>query len=204
MAMNQKMLWQMAMVTLAVGLSLLSSNAQAQLGGRKPADPRVASVLERIGWKYDVDGDGDYRLAFAMEGERNGRFVFINSRTEALGTLEVREVWSPAFRLPAPLPADVMSELLEENGRMILGGWRVLKGPEGCIAVFAAQIAADSDPAAVGTVVQTVSLAAHTKARRFPAPGARQSAPSVPAPSGADCVARTRDVPFPVLGLTPF
>jgi hypothetical protein len=184
--MNAKGMLKIVVVMVAVGASLSGSAAFGQLGERKTADARVGPLLDRIGWKYEVDGDGDYRLGFAMEGENNGQLVFINSRTAPLGALEVREVWSPAFGSASPFPAELLNDLLEENHRVILGAWRVVKTPQGYLAVFGAHIAADSDAAVLGTVVQTVSLAANLKARRFSGASPTQA----PAPQAAPATGR--------------
>ena len=50
-------------------------------------DSRVEKALKKLGLKYEVDEDGDFKLVFAVEDNR--------STTETLGKMEIREVWSP-------------------------------------------------------------------------------------------------------------
>ena len=145
-------------------LGLQTSVVRAQLGKGKPADPRVAALLDRIGCDYHVDSDGDYCLNFGEEGDDKPRLVYINSRTQSLGRLEIREVWSPAFASKTPFPAELLTEMLLDNDRKLVGAWRVLKLPEGYLAVFAVQIAADSDAAALATVLLAVSKSTHCQA----------------------------------------
>ena len=100
-----------AVFVLAV-LFTLAHTAAAQIGGapkKAPADPRVRAALEQLGYKYELTEENEYRL-FPIETEPAGtdangkptyrsQLVYINSATEPYGTLEIREVWSPAFLL---------------------------------------------------------------------------------------------------------
>lgn len=87
------------------------------------ADPRIREQLDKLGYKYEVDEDGDYALTFGLEGDRS-QMAYVLSRTERYGKLQVREVWSPAYRTSAKqFPADVANRLLEDSQLSKMGGW---------------------------------------------------------------------------------
>ena len=159
-------------------LFILTQTAHAQLGSaakKPPADPRVKAALDEIGYKYELDANNDYKLV-PIQTEQEGaapdgkpkfrsQLVYVNSNTEKYGTLEIREVLSPAFLSNGPLPSDVANRLLRENNSVKLGAWRVVvlnTGPNAgkYLAMFAAQIAADSDAESLRLTIKSVILIA--------------------------------------------
>jgi hypothetical protein len=112
-------------LTLAC-LFLFVQAASAQLGNaarKPPADARVRSALNEIGYKFEMTGDNDFKLVpIKTEGERS-QLVYVNSNTEKYGTLEIREVLAPAFLSNGPLSAAVANRLLRENNEVKLGSW---------------------------------------------------------------------------------
>lgn len=159
-------------------LFLFALSAFAQTGGaakKQPPDARVKAALDAIGYKYEVDEDNDYKLV-PLPTEQTGakpdgtliwrtQIVYINSNTEKYGTLEIREVLSPAFLSNGPLPSDVANRLLRENNSVKLGAWRLVvinTGPNAgkYLAMFAAQIAADSDAESLRLTIKSVILIA--------------------------------------------
>jgi len=79
-------------------------------------DPRVERALKKLGMKYKVDEDGDFKLVFAVEGNRM-QVVIISSTTETLGKMEIREVWSPIAKFASTPSCDLSPELLEKHGK---------------------------------------------------------------------------------------
>jgi hypothetical protein len=152
--------------------------AAAQLGNaakKPPADPRVKAALDEIGYKYEMTEDNDYKLV-PIQTEQTGtkpdgtpiwrsQLVYVNSNTEKYGTLEIREVLSPAFLSNGPLSAAVANRLLRENNSVKLGSWRLVVINTGSnagkyLAMFAAQIAADSDAESLRLTIKSVILIA--------------------------------------------
>jgi hypothetical protein len=80
------------------------------------ADPRVEKALKKLGLKYKVNEDGDFKLVFAIEDNRT-QVVIISSTTETLGKMEIREVWSPIAKFASNPPCDLSLELLEKHGK---------------------------------------------------------------------------------------
>ncbi|GAB4128866.1 YbjN domain-containing protein [Thermopirellula anaerolimosa] len=151
-----------AWVALAaiIAASMFAVVARAQLGSS--ADARVRKVIEAIGWKYEVDSDGDYKMVFRFDDERT-QLVYANGKTVELGNMEIREVWAPGFKIPGDASAEMLLDLLRENNRVKVGAWRVIKSGSDLVAVFTAQISADADKDTFQTVVQAVCTTADEK-----------------------------------------
>ena len=144
-------------LVLALAVGLGSRAVCAQTGARGPKnDPRVKRLLESIPLKYEIDGDGDFKLVNDLGGGRS-QAVFINSNTTRLGKLEIREVWSLAAMSDEPPSRERALELLTENDRVKLGSWRIKKTRGRYLMVFAAQIPADADKMALLLTMQAVT-----------------------------------------------
>jgi len=136
--------------------------AFGQLGAAKPAavsDPRVQKVLDQAGLKSSVDGDGDYRMNNEVPDGRS-QLVWILSNTSKLGSLEIREVWSIAYKSPKPFSAELANRLLNENCKTKVGSWQMQKMGEDFVAVFSAKIAAETDSASLATIIDAVAKTA--------------------------------------------
>lgn len=142
-----------------VSLVLLSPLASAQVGAKKAGDPRVEKLLKELELKHTLDKDGDYRLGTDI-GEGRTQLVWILSNTEELGTLEIRQIWSVAYRSKAPLSAEITNRLLEQNTHVKLGAWQVRKMGDDYVAVFAAQIGADTDKLSLLLALHAVTTSA--------------------------------------------
>ena len=152
------MLKRMSSVLAVVLLTLVSvQNVQGQIGRKAGpgGDPRVAKLLDQIGWKYEVDKDGDFKLLFNLENDRT-HLVYVMSKTEKLRGLEIREVWAPGFRVGEDPDPEVLLHLLKENARKKAGAWRVIGTGDRQMAVFAVQIEAEADAETMKTIVTAV------------------------------------------------
>lgn len=131
-------------VVLIATLVCLAPFASAQVGAKKAGDSRVEKILKEADLKYTVDGDGDFRLGYNV-GDGRTQLIWILSNTSELETLEIRQIWSIAYRSKTPFSAGVANRLLEQNAKVKLGSWQVRKMGDDYVAVFSAQIAADTD-----------------------------------------------------------
>jgi hypothetical protein len=166
-------------ILLVVFLLFIAQVAAAQTHGDNSAsptaDPRVKAALDRIGYKYELNKENDYKLT-PIQTEQTGtsadgkpiwrsQLVYVNSNTERYGALEIREVLAPAFLSSGPLSATVANRLLRENNIVKLGSWRLVPittGPNAgsYLAMFAAQISADSDAESLRLAIKSVILIA--------------------------------------------
>lgn len=122
----------------------VSNPAWSQVGAKKSGDERVKKLLEDAEIKYEVDKDGDFKLINEVNDGRT-QLVFVLSETSKLGTLEIRQLWSVAYRSKDPFPALIANRLLEANSEVKLGAWQTLKMGNDYLAIFSAQVAADTD-----------------------------------------------------------
>ena len=93
-----------------------------------PSTAGDASVLARLdarGIKYEIDGDGDYRVVVSYKSENRTQLVFVSGATESIQGLLVREVFSPAGKVGADAIAGKALELLNENRTLKVGAWEV-------------------------------------------------------------------------------
>jgi hypothetical protein len=155
-------------------LCLCAPLASAQIGSaprKTPPDPRVKAALEEIGYKYELTQNNDYKLTIEndqIEEVVNGKttyrsqLAYINSKTEKYSSLEIREVWSPAFYSAGPLSAAIANRLLRENNSVKFGAWRVeaQESSGKYLTMFAVQIAADSDAESLRLAIKSVILVA--------------------------------------------
>jgi hypothetical protein len=114
--------------------------ARLQVGG---PDQRVEKALKKLGLKYTVDKDGDFKLIFATEGDRT-QVVYITSHTETLRKMEIRGIWSPAAKFSSTPPSALSQALLEKNGSFKIGSYAYKKVDDVYFLVFIAQISANA------------------------------------------------------------
>lgn len=85
-------------------------------------DPRVRKVFDAAGFQYETDAQGEFKLIFAAPGARS-QDVHVASRTERVGGVEIREVWSPAALFSGEVPLRLARHLLEANALVKVGAW---------------------------------------------------------------------------------
>ncbi len=132
------------------------------------ADPRVARLLDLKKIRYEVDGQGDYKILDELPEGRT-QLAFVNSNTEKYGPYETREVWAAAFRAEGPFPPETANLLLADSYRKILGAWQTIVGSDGRhVAVFAMKIPADTaDADFLAACVENVIHVADDMERRL-------------------------------------
>ena len=137
----------------AAWLALLAAATPvlADSGGSVP-DSRVERPLQDAALSYRIDEDGDFRLTYDV-GDGRSQLVWVASRTSRLQTVEVRDVWSVAYRSVGPVSADVANQLLFDNAAQALGAWQVQRSGEEYLVVFSAQVPAESSAA---TLLETL------------------------------------------------
>jgi len=102
---------------LALLLAVAGSSTAAE------ADKAVGRQLEKLGFNFEVDEDGDYRMVFDLDNDRT-QLVYVRSAVEEFGSHAVREVWSPGYTSATDaLPVAVANRLLEDAQDAKLGGW---------------------------------------------------------------------------------
>ncbi len=117
------------------------------------ADPSIAPLLDELGYEYELDEDGDYKMVMALDGGRT-QMVFIRSGVETYGRHRVREIWSPAYRVDAgAFPGPVANRLLEASHALKLGAWVNNAGFAVLVVKVDAGIDAEALDQAIGAAV---------------------------------------------------
>lgn len=130
-----------------LGLALMLAVA----GGAFAAEPdkAVGRHLDKLGYKYEVDEDGDYRMVFETEGDRS-QLVYVRSNVEDFGSHNVREIWSPGYQATADsFPQAVANRLLDDSNDSKLGGWV----KQDRVAMFVVKIDADAGPESLSDAI---------------------------------------------------
>ena len=90
------------------------------------ADKSVERRLDAQGMKYEVDGDGDYKIIYNYSKEGRTQLVFVSGKTESVAGFTIREVFSPAARIEKDgINGRKALELLEESRNNKLGSWEI-------------------------------------------------------------------------------
>ena len=131
-------------VVMAVlfGIVVSGFTPKARLQAGEP-DQRVEKALKKLGLKYTVTEDGDFKLIFTTQGDRT-QLVFINSGTETFRKMEIREIWSPAAKFSSTPPSALSQALLEKNGSFKIGSYAYKKAGDVYFLVFNVQISANA------------------------------------------------------------
>jgi hypothetical protein len=162
------LIWMAVLFATAVPGFIPKARMQAKGFSSLPAedktvrnpDPRVERALKKLGLKYEVDEDGDFKLVFAVEDNRT-QVVIISSTTETLGKMEIREVWSPIAKFASTPPCDLSLDLLEKHGTFKIGSYQYKKLRSGSyLLVFIVHLSAEAPAEELGSIVRAVAITA--------------------------------------------
>ena len=107
-----------ASLLLVGGLSVFSANAATE--------DTVKQRLDERSVKFEIDGDGDYKVLYSFTKEKRSQLVFVSGKTETLRTLTIREIFSPSANLKtAGIDDKKALELLMSSRKNKLGSWEV-------------------------------------------------------------------------------
>jgi hypothetical protein len=113
----------MRVFAFAVLLAMFTPAAASAAEPAPTPDPNVRAQLDKLGYKYDIDEDGDFKLTFSVEGDRS-QLVYVRSQVESFGSNRVREIWSPAYVSDQDqFPVEVANRLLQATQDSKLGAW---------------------------------------------------------------------------------
>jgi len=143
-----------------LSLSALASLALTAANPAAAEDERVANRLDQEDLKYEVDPDGDYKLTFNYQAEGRTQLVFVSGKTETVGGLTIREVFSPAARVEKDgIDGGKALELLGESGNNKVGSWELRGG----VIYFVIKVLDSMSSAELKTLLQVAANAADDK-----------------------------------------
>ena len=89
-------------------------------------DASVAQRLETAGMKYEVDGDGDFKVTYSYSTEGRTQLVFVSGTTEIVSGLTIREVFAPAALIDKDaIDGAKALQLMRDSGQSKLGSWEI-------------------------------------------------------------------------------
>lgn len=128
-----------------------------------PASAQSRSVedrFEELGIRAEIDEDGDYKLGINWSNEGRSQIVFVSGRTEEVGGLVIREVFSAAALVTEhDITGAKALELLEASGNTKLGAWEIRDG----VVYYVAKIPDSFNAKELDTVLTIVSESADDK-----------------------------------------
>lgn len=149
----------LSLATIAT-LSLVLGYFQPAYAGT--ADPRVKAALDKAGLKYEVTTDGDFKVLMRFDDTRT-QIILINSNTEKLKetNLEIREVYSAAYKTNGNLPPEVANQLMKDSQKRKIGAWELISMSNGTsMAIFNAKVGADISGDNLEKVISLVGVRA--------------------------------------------
>ena len=85
-------------------------------------DNRVKNRLDSRDFKYKITDSGDFRIIVELDNGRT-QLLFVNSETETLNNMEIREVWSVGYK--GSMTAAVMRNMLRRSEKLKIGAWGI-------------------------------------------------------------------------------
>lgn len=163
---------------VSVGMLLVSSTAavaaspapsfrsepQADAPDMAASDATLAARLDARGVRYERDADGDYRVVFAWQQEQRSQVAFVAGRAHVFGDSAVREVFSPAARVPAGgFDAARSDMLLRDSQSNILGAWEIA----GDVLFYVIKLHDDADGARIEQALEAAAQLADDMEQRL-------------------------------------
>lgn len=128
------------------------------------ADSSVASRLDARGMRYEIDGDGDYKVVYNYAEEGRTQLAFVSGRTEDIAGFRIREVFAPAARLDQDgIDGARALALLQDSREQKLGAWEVA----GDVLYFVIKLPDSVDAAALEAAIDIVAQVADDKEIEF-------------------------------------
>lgn len=143
------------LVLVSVILMCLSS----LLFAAEPVDNRVISLLNSLGFNYDIDSENDFRLLMDL-GDGRSQEIFINSATNTSRGQEIREVWSIAIVYDDSIPQEAAQRVLLDSYDKIIGSWYAIQNGESYYLAFCAKIPADASSTYMNSAILAVARGA--------------------------------------------
>lgn len=137
-------------LSLAVLLAFAAGTSAAE------PDKGVGRQLEKLGFNFEVDEDGDYRMVFDLDNDRT-QLIYVRSAVEEFGSHKIREVWSPGYASATDvMPVAVANRLLEDSQDAKLGGWV----KQDRTAMFVVKVDAEASSEALNDAIDAASRTA--------------------------------------------
>lgn len=100
--------------------------ASGVIGAPAPASrDGFRQKLDRIGWKYDMTENGNYRVTFNVGGTKRTQLFYISGETQSYDCLVIREFFAPAAKISDSVNGAKALELMAESHTKKMGSWEI-------------------------------------------------------------------------------
>ena len=128
------------------------------------ADGSVASRLDARGMRYEIDGDGDYKVIYNYAEEGRSQLAFVSGGTEDIAGFRIREVFAPAARVDQDgIHGARALALLQDSRQQKLGAWEIA----GDVLYFVIKLPDSVDAAGLEAALDIVAQVADDKEIEF-------------------------------------
>lgn len=123
-----------------------------------PVDERIREQLDALELNYEIDDNNNFSLVFNFDDGRS-QHVMIRSKTWSSHDLEMRDIWSTAYRHRTKyLPEYLERRLLIESYDLVIGAWARRANDVLYLAKLPADAAAESLLAALYDVSEVADV----------------------------------------------
>lgn len=97
----------------------------------------ILTTLDELDYEVSVESDGTRVLNVKFD---DGRYqaVFISAKTDSVCGVDVRDIWSPAFKAKRKITDKLAYELLCNNRHRVIGSW--VLDPDENLVYFSAKM----------------------------------------------------------------
>lgn len=81
--------------------------------------------LDRIGWKYDMLENGNYRVVLNVGETKRTHLFYISGGTQSYDCLVIREFFAPAAKVSTSINGAKALELMAESHTKKMGSWEI-------------------------------------------------------------------------------
>jgi hypothetical protein len=122
-------------------------------------DPRVRSAIEKVGLKYEITKDGDFKVLLRFDDNRT-QIVLINSNTERINdtSIEIREIYTLSYRSNGYLDATVANKMLKDSQNRKIGAWESIAVENTTLAVFNAKVPTTINAEDLNKIIRLVGI----------------------------------------------
>lgn len=141
----------------AVALAAVALTAAAPASAK---DAVIEQRLEKEGLKYEVDGDGDYKLVFNFNDEGRTQLAFVSGGTQSVGGMTIREVFAPAARVgEGGVNASQALALMKDSSTNKVGSWEI----RGDVLYFVIKVFDNMSATQLGSLLKIAAESADNK-----------------------------------------
>lgn len=89
------------------------------------ADNAMNAKLEKLGHKFEIDKDGDFKMTFSFSEDKRSQVVYIAGTATEMGPIRIRMIFSPVAKVKDDKIGEKALQLLADNAKHNVGAFEV-------------------------------------------------------------------------------